>query len=158
MATEIERKFLVDPARWQPADAGERLVQGYLSSTPERTVRVRIAGTHATLTIKGLTRGIARRELEYPIPLADAEVMLDELCERPLIDKRRHREAFAGKTWEIDVFAGDNAGLVVAELELAREDEPFERPPWVTDEVSDDPRYYNAALIKAPFATWPSRR
>ncbi len=129
MAQEIERKYLVDTARWTPRDAGEQLVQGYLSSIPERTVRVRVAGERAWLTIKGLTRGVTRTELEYPVPVADATVMLRELCERPLIEKRRHRELVAGKTWEVDVFAGDNAGLVIAELELADEHEVFDALP-----------------------------
>jgi CYTH domain-containing protein len=155
MANEIERKYLVDTRRWIPSGAGELLVQGYLSTVPERTVRVRVAGPHAWLTIKGLTRGVTRLELEYPIPLDDATVMLRELCERPLIEKRRHREVFAGKTWEVDVFMGENDGLVVAELELASESEAFEPPPWLGEEVSHDPRYYNASLRRAPFTTWP---
>lgn len=154
MGTEIERKFLVDVTRWTPSDAGELLVQGYLSSVPERTVRVRIAGDHAKLTVKGLTKGISRLELEYDIPVADAELMLRELCERPLIEKRRHREPVGGSVWEIDVFAGDNAGLVIAELELASADESFERPVWLRDEVSHDPRYFNANLLRAPYSTW----
>ncbi len=157
MAQEIERKYLVDVARWKPSDAGELLVQGYLSSVAERTVRARIAGDHATLTIKGLTKGVTRAEFEYAIPVADATIILRDLCERPLIEKRRHRELVAGKTWEVDVFAGDNLGLVVAELELASEAETFELPPWVLDEVSHDPRYYNANLLKAPYTTWGPR-
>jgi adenylate cyclase len=154
VAQEIERKFLVDTLRWQPAGAGVVFRQGYLSSHPERTVRVRISGDAAKLTIKGLTAGISRLELEYEIPLADAEQLL-ALCERPLIDKVRHAEQHGGKTWEIDVFHGENEGLVIAELELASEDEPFTAPPWAIEEVSHDPRYYNASLVKAPYRTWP---
>lgn len=154
VAQEIERKFLVDTLRWQPAGAGAVFRQGYLSSHPERTVRVRISGDAAKLTIKGLTAGISRLELEYELPLADAEQLL-ALCERPLIDKVRHTEQHEGKTWEIDVFHGDNEGLVLAELELASEDEPFTAPPWAFEEVSHDPRYYNANLVKAPYRTWP---
>jgi adenylate cyclase len=153
MAQEIERKFLVDVSRWRPAGPGVTFRQGYLSSQPERTVRVRLEGDAAKLTIKGISTGLSRLELEYPIPRADAEQLL-ALCERPLIDKVRHTEQHDGKTWEIDVFAGDNEGLVVAELELASEDESFTTPPWVTEEVSHDPRYYNANLIKAPYRTW----
>jgi adenylate cyclase len=154
MPSEIERKFLVDTARWVPRDAGQLLVQGYLSSVPERTVRVRLAGERAQLTIKGKSEGIVRSEFEYEIPVEHARVMLDELCERPFIEKRRHREDVGGRTWEIDVFAGDNTGLVVAELELDAADEVFELPAWVTAEVSDDPRYYNANLLRAPYRTW----
>jgi adenylate cyclase len=154
MATEIERKFLVDVARWQPGDEGTAFEQGYLSSHKERTVRVRIEGTRATLTIKGLTTGVTRAEYEYEIPVDDAAVMLRDLCERPLISKRRHLERYEGKTWEIDVFHGDNEGLVIAEIELTSESEPFAVPPWAIEEVSHDPRYYNANLVRAPYRTW----
>ena len=106
MAKEIERKFLVDTALWRAMAAGTLYRQGYLSSVNERVVRVRIAGDRGFLTIKGLTTGVSRLEFEYPIPLADATVMLDQLCERPLIEKTRYREVFAGWTWEIDVFTG----------------------------------------------------
>lgn len=153
MGQEIERKFLVDVARWRPAGAGVAFRQGYLSSHPERTVRVRLEGDAGKLTIKGETSGVSRLELEYEIPRADAEQLL-ALCERPLIEKVRHTEEHAGKTWEIDVFGGENEGLVVAELELGSEDEPFERPPWALAEVSHDPRYYNASLVRAPYRTW----
>lgn len=154
MGLEIERKYLVDVSRWRPRGPGVALRQGYLSSVPERTVRVRIEGERAVITVKGKTSGISRIELEYHIPVADARVMLDELCERPLIEKTRHRETHAGKAWDIDVFAGDNAGLVIAEIELGSETEPFEVPPWATADVSDDPRYFNASLIKRPYRTW----
>ena len=154
MGHEIERKFLVDTARWAPRDAGTHLVQGYLSSHPDRVVRVRIAGDAAKLTIKGRTTGITRTELEYDIPVVDAQTMLDAMCERPLIDKHRYTEDVAGRTWEIDVFHGDNAGLVIAEIELGSEADTVEVPPWATREVSDDPRYFNANLLKAPFSTW----
>jgi adenylate cyclase len=153
VAQEIERKFLVDLQRWRPAGPGVAFRQGYLSSHPERTVRVRISGGAGKLTIKGLTSGVSRLELEYAIPLADAEQLL-ALCERPLIDKVRHTEQHEGKAWEIDVFGGDNEGLVIAELELGSEDEPFTTPPWAIEEVSHDPRYYNASLVKAPYRTW----
>jgi adenylate cyclase len=153
MAAEIERKFLVDTALWKPHGSGTLYRQGYLSSTKERVVRVRLAGDSAKLTIKGETSGITRVELEYDIPVTDAPALL-ELCEQPLIEKVRHVEVVGGKTWEVDVFLGANAGLVVAELELAAEDEPFERPPWVTKEVSGDPRYYNNNLIRHPFESW----
>ncbi|CAN5812746.1 CYTH domain-containing protein [soil metagenome] len=153
MGAEIERKFLVDTARWQPEGPGELYVQGYLSSAKERTVRVRREGDRAVITVKGPNQGVTRAEFEYAIPAADADAML-KMCEQPLIQKRRHKEKHDAHTWEIDVFAGENAGLVVAEIELASETEAFEKPAWVGREVSDDPRYYNASLIKAPYSTW----
>ena len=153
MAIEIERKFLVDTAAWRPRDAGVYFKQGYLNSQRERVVRVRLHGESAKLTIKGITTGVTRAEFEYDVPVGDAIALL-EMCEQPLIEKRRHLEPFAGKTWEIDVFLGDNAGLVIAELELAHEAEAFERPSWLGDEVSGDPRYYNNNLLARPFKTW----
>jgi adenylate cyclase len=152
MASEIERKFRVT-AEWRPRDAGTLIVQGYLSSVPERVVRVRRAGDTAKLTVKGKTTGITRAEFEYEIPVADVDALL-ALCEVPLIEKRRHVEEHGGKRWEIDEFLGVNAGLVVAELELASAEEAYERPPWLGEEVSDDPRYYNNNLIARPFSTW----
>ena len=154
MAKEIERKYLVKPGAWTPRDAGTHFKQGYLNSQKERVVRVRIEGDEARLTIKGLTRGVTRCEFEYGIPVEDAAILLDSLCEHPLIDKHRHKEVHFGKTWEIDVFHGSNEGLVVAELELASEDEKFERPAWVVAEVSGDPRYFNSNLLKNPYSHW----
>lgn len=153
MGSEIERKFLVDAAQWAPRDAGTPYTQGYLSSAKERTVRVRKEGERAVLTVKGPTRGVSRAEFEYPIPLADAEAMF-ALCEQPLIEKVRHTEDHGGRTWEIDVFAGDNAGLVVAEVELPDENALVDVPPWAIHEVSHDPRYYNANLIANPYKNW----
>lgn len=157
MGKEIERKFLVDTMAWQPRDAGTHYKQGYLSTVKERVVRVRIEGEQARLTIKGSSVGVTRSEFEYAIPLADAQQLLDGLCEQPLIDKHRHKEVYGGKTWEIDVFHGDNGGLVVAEIELASEDEPFERPAWAVQEVSSDPRYFNSNLQKHPYKDWSKR-
>lgn len=153
MAEEIERKFLVTTREWRTGDATEYR-QGYLSLDKERTVRVRIAGDRAYLTIKGITRGATRREYEYPIPVDEAGEMLDELCRHPLIEKRRYRLQHAGQIWEIDEFFGDNTGLVVAEVELEREDQRFEHPPWLGEEVTDDPRYYNANLVENPYRNW----
>lgn len=154
MGTEIERKFLVNVAAWTPQGAGLRYTQGYLSTDKERVVRVRIEGERAKLTIKGITQGLSRAEFEYELPMADARQLLDHLCHRPLIDKHRHVEWHAGKRWEIDVFHAENEGLVVAELELGSEEETFESPPWVGDEVSHDPRYFNANLQKHPYRDW----
>ncbi len=154
MAKEIERKFLVTSGAWVPRDEGIHFKQGYLNTQKERVVRVRIDGARAKLTIKGVTTGVTRSEFEYPIPVEDAAILLDNLCEKPLIDKHRHREVHGGKTWEIDVFHGDNEGLVLAEIELTSENEPFDRPDWVAEEVSGDPRYFNSNLLKHPFKSW----
>lgn len=155
MGQEIERKFLVLDERWRDgADAGERLRQGYLANNLRASVRVRIGGGRARLNIKGATLGVERLEFDYPLPLDDAEQLLDSLCERPLIDKTRYRVVHGGHSWEVDVFEGDNAGLVVAEIELAAADEAFERPPWLGQEVSDDPRYYNVCLVTHPYKDW----
>jgi len=155
MATEIERKFLVTDDAWRAAaDAGTLFRQGYLVGATHASVRIRIEGNRGNLNIKSATLGVQRLEYEYPIPLAEAQEMLDRLCEKPLIEKTRYLVPYGGHTWEVDVFHGDNEGLVVAELELAREDEPFERPPWVGEEVSGEPRYYNVCLAKHPFKAW----
>jgi adenylate cyclase len=153
MATEIERKFLVTSEAWRLGAVGRRLVQGYLGRDPERSVRVRIDGAGGFVTIKGKTLGASRAEFEYPIPLADAEAML-QLCLTPLIDKTRYRVVVDGKHWEIDEFGGDNAPLVIAELELSSEDEAFARPPWLGEEVTHDPRYFNSQLTISPYSRW----
>jgi len=154
MATEIEHKFLVDTKLWRPLGAGVHYRQGYLSSLKERVVRVRIAGDHGFLTIKGITTGFSRLEFEYSIPREDAAVLLDELCERPLIEKTRYREITAGRIWEIDVFHGDNEGLVVAEVEVANPADSIVLPPWAGAEVSSDARYFNNNLIANPYKKW----
>jgi len=129
------------------------LRQGYLNRDKERTVRVRIAGSRAYLTIKGLTRGVSRPEFEYEIPLHDGEALLT-LCDGTPLEKDRYTLQHAGATWEIDEFLGANAGLVIAEIELKDERQKFERPSWLSIEVSDDPRYFNSSLIAAPYGTW----
>ena len=154
MGKEIERKYLVDLAAWKPLDAGIHFKQGYLNAQKERVVRVRIEGATAKLTIKGVTTGVTRSEFEYGIPVEDAAILLDNLCEQPLIDKHRHKEVHNGKTWEVDVFHGLNQGLVVAEIELASEDEKVELPAWALKEVSSEARYFNSNLLKNPFSTW----
>lgn len=155
MATEIERKFLVPAGAWHPQPGtGTLYRQGYLSSDLQRIVRVRIAGDAAFLTVKGETQGISRLEFEYPIPVADAATMLDELCPRPFVEKRRYQERYAGLVWEIDVFEGDNAGLILAEVELPTPTTPIVLPPWVGREVSNDPRYFNSNLVAHPFKRW----
>lgn len=155
LAREVERKFLIRDESWREhADEGQRMRQGYLIGAARASIRVRTAGEQAWLNIKSATLGVERREYEYPVPLADAEEMLAELCERPLIEKVRYELAWGGHTWEIDVFEGENAGLIVAEIELADAEEAFERPPWLGEEVSDDPRYYNVCLIHHPYSQW----
>jgi CYTH domain-containing protein len=154
MGEEIERKFLVLGDLWRETAEGTRYRQGFLSTEPERTVRVRVAGPRGSITVKGKNVGARRAEFEYEIPMADAEQMLDTLCKRPLIEKVRYTLAIGPHTWEIDVFEGDNAGLVVAEIELSREDEAFEKPDWVGNEVTDDPRYFNSNLVANPYRTW----
>ena len=155
MATEIERKFLVNGDSWRDAVLSqERIMQGYLANNQNATVRVRVKGEQAFLTIKGAARGISRSEYEYPIPVSDAEAMLAELAVSPPIDKVRYRVRHGDQVWDLDVFAGDNAGLVMAELELEHEDQPFDLPDWAGTEVSGDPRYYNVHLARHPYKHW----
>ncbi|RJG05859.1 CYTH domain-containing protein [Noviherbaspirillum cavernae] len=154
MGVEIERKFLVRDDRWRTLGQGILLRQGYLSSHPDRVVRVRIEGDEATLTIKGRTQGATRSEWEYPIPMTDARELLGDLCERPIIEKYRYRIQHNGMTWELDEFLGDNAGLVVAEIELEREEQSFSKPDWLGVEVTGDARYYNANLLRHPYTQW----
>jgi adenylate cyclase len=153
MGREIERKFLVQGDVWKREGAATAMRQGYLSTDPERVVRVRVEGDQAALTIKGKSAGAVRGEWEYAIPVADAEELL-ALCPRPLIEKSRHRITHAGMLWEVDEFYGDNAGLVVAEIELQSEDQQFEKPDWVAEEVTQDARYYNSNLLKHPYCNW----
>ena len=154
MAQEIERKFLIQDASIVDSLACERLTQGYLSHDKNATVRVRLAGHQGWLTIKGKTVGATRSEFEYPVPQEDARQMLDELCTAGVIDKTRYRLPQGELCWEIDVFHGDNDGLIVAEIELPSEDTPFDRPAWLGEEVTGDPRYYNSALSSTPFNQW----
>jgi len=154
MDIEIERKFLVKGDGWKAA-AGEGFVcrQGYLVAAPDKTVRVRIIGEHAFLTIKGPTSGISRSEFEYEIPEADAEALL-ALCGRAVVVKKRYFIEYGGMTWELDVFSGANEGLVMAEIELESEEQGFDIPDWLGEEVSGDIRYYNACLARNPFSEW----
>ena len=154
MGREIERKFLVKGEAWRGQAPGVLYRQGYLCGAKERTVRVRVAGEKAFLTIKGLTVGAARAEYEYEIPVSDGQAMLDDLAEKPLIEKIRYKIPYEGLTWEVDEFLGDNAGLIVAEVELDSEDQTFVKPDWIGEEVSDDPRYFNSNLVRHPFRQW----
>ncbi|HOY67741.1 MAG TPA: CYTH domain-containing protein [Candidatus Ozemobacteraceae bacterium] len=157
MAKEIERKFLVRGEDWKAHGPGVPCRQGYLSRLPERTVRVRVLGNRGYLTVKGATIRASRPEFEYEIPVADAKTLLAELCEKPLIEKRRFVVEYAGRRWEVDEFFGENLGLVVAEVELESEDAQIELPPWVDREVTDDPRFYNASLAAHPYRSWKTR-
>lgn len=155
MATEIERKFLLSSNEWRKqADKGVAYKQGYFGDMGNASVRVRLQGDKAYLNIKSATLRIRRLEFEYPIAFDEAEEMLEKLCEKPLIKKTRYHLDFAGHTWSIDEFFGENEGLVVAEIELQDENEVFEKPAWLGDEVSEDSRYYNVCLVKNPYQKW----
>ena len=160
MGKEIERKFLVKQDGWRRNATPARYRQGYLSLDQERIVRVRtvlheVSGeAKGYVTIKGKTVGAGRAEYEYEIPVHDAQELLDNLCRQPLIEKIRYRLPQGALTWEIDEFLGENAGLVVAEIELEDADQPFESPDWVGEDVTDDPRYSNASLVDNPYAHW----
>lgn len=146
---EIERKYLVDKTLWKSIEKGspKTIKQGYLSKSIESTVRVRIKGTKGYLTIKGKTEGISRDEYEYEIPLDEAQEMLKKFCPK-FIDKDRYEINIKGHVWEVDVFAGNLEGLILAEIELQDESESFHLPDWVTEDVSEDANYYNAVLIE----------
>ena len=155
MGLEIEHKFLVRSADWRrDVTRSCRFRQGYLGDSPAASVRVRIEGESANLNVKGMTIGVQRPEFEYPIPLADADALLDQLCRKPLIEKIRHFVPFEGHVWEVDEFLGDNAGLVVAEIELETIGETFALPPWAGAEVSGLERYYNVSLVTYPYRDW----
>jgi adenylate cyclase len=150
---EIERKFLVNKKKWTPDKSGVRMVQGYLSTDLERTIRVRIAGEKAFLTIKGKPVGIKRIEMEYEIPVNEAEVLL-RMCKDTPVKKTRYYENRGDITWEIDLFEGENSGLLLAEVELENETQKVDLPDWIEKEVSDDPRYFNSYLTQYPFSRW----
>jgi adenylate cyclase len=156
MADEIERKFIVDQPDWQAhADvvAVTDIDQGYLCADNEKSVRVRVSDSSATLTIKGPTKGISRQEFEHEISMDEARVLL-ELCGALRVSKRRYEVRHAGRDWEVDVFSGRNEGLVVAEIELEDTGEAPDKPLWAGPEVSEDPRYYNSNLAQVPYCEW----
>ncbi len=156
VAHEIERKFLVSSDAWRGGE-GALYRQGYLVNSASHTVRVRLSDEGAWLTIKGQHEGLTRPEFEYPIPISDAEEMLATLCDGSLVEKTRYRVPVGEHVWEVDEFHGDNAGLVLAEIELEHEGQTFEGPEWLGEEVSDDPRYYSGCLSKEPFSGWDRR-
>lgn len=155
MGREIERKFLLCSEAWrEQVRDSVHLVQGYLLRGERSAIRVRISGEAAALNVKHTLDGIERLEYDYAIPLADAREMLEHVAQRPLIDKTRHHVVYGGLLWEIDEFHGENAGLLVAEIELASAEQAFDRPEWVGEEVSADPRYYNSNLSRHPYSQW----
>jgi adenylate cyclase len=154
MGKEIERKFLVKDVKWKAAAKGTLYRQGYLSSVKERVVRVRTIENKGFLTIKGITKGVSRSEFEYEISVEDADTMLDEICEKPIIEKKRYKIRVGALIFEVDEFFGENEGLVVAEVELGDEKQKIDLPDWIGTEVSGDPRYFNSNLILHPFKKW----
>lgn len=154
MGVEIERKFLVKGDAWKTLGVAHNYKQGYLNATKERTVRVRMVEEDGYVTIKGPRTGAARAEYEYPIPGADAQEIIETLCEKPIVEKIRRKIPFGGFIWEVDEFLGVNAGLVVAEIELKDEAQAFEKPDWIGEEVTEDPRYSNSNLVRKPFSAW----
>lgn len=157
MGKEIEKKFLIAGDEWRKLAEGVPYRQGYLSTVKERTVRVRTIGKTGYLTIKGLTVGATRLEYEYEISVSDSNEMLDDLCEKPIIEKNRYKVEFAGLIWEIDEFFGENEGLVYAEVELTSEDQEINKPVWIGDEVTGDPRFFNSNLIAHPYSKWENK-
>lgn len=156
MAQEIERKFLLDDPNWRPDVEGERYIQAYLCESESLVTRVRLKQDAALLTLKSNTAGIRRNEFEYAIPYQDGQQLV-ELCTGAPIIKTRYKIPFDGKSWEVDVFDGDNKGLVIAEIELADEKETFATPAWLGKEVTDDPKFYNKNLTLYPFARWTAK-
>ena len=154
MAKEIERKFLINLDKIGPLKNGNTIRQGYISTTDNTVVRIRITGEKAYLTLKGQNKGNTRSEFEYEIPINDAQDIMTELCSGPLVEKTRYLIVHAGHTWEVDIFHGDNEGLVVAEIELESEETAFELPHWISKEVSGDSKYYNSSLLDNPFKHW----
>lgn len=154
MAKEIERKFLVIGNKWRELAKGTHYRQGYLNSIKERTVRIRTIDDKAYLTVKGPTVGVTRMEFEYEIPYNDCVEMLDNLAEKPIIEKSRYKIKSGDLVWEIDEFFGVNEGLIVAEVELNSEEQKFEKPEWIGEEISGDPRYFNSNLVNNPYTTW----
>lgn len=155
MATEIERKFLLLNDNWRGnVHDKKKIRQGYLANTEHGSVRIRVADSEASLNIKSMTIGVTRTEYEYPIPVKDAEELLKNLCIGPLVVKTRYYLELGKHLWEIDVFEGENSGLVVAEIELTHPREEFLRPEWLGEEVTEDERYYNFALVNHPYKDW----
>ena len=157
MGKEIERKFLIDISKIESPGSGSHIKQGYISTTDNTAVRVRVKGDIAYLTLKGENKGATRPEFEYDIPIDDANEIIKELCSGPIIDKTRYLVEHGSHTWEVDVFHGDNDGLIVAEVELESETEAVDLPNWVISEVTGQVEYYNSSLIDNPFSKWSKK-
>jgi adenylate cyclase len=156
MAKEIERKFRLRSDAWRAeVKCSTLLLQGYLANTARASIRVRVGGECALLSVKSMQPGLSRDEYEVPLPVADAREMLARLCEGIAVEKWRHIVPHAGSEWEIDEFLGENAGLVIAELELESETASFEYPAWLGPEVTHEERYYNFRLSQKPYRHWP---
>ena len=151
---EIERKYLVISDEWKGKSQGVLYRQGYLSTNPERTVRVRLEGEQGKFTIKGEKKSGAGDEYEYNIPGDEAAYIIDHLCIKPVIEKMRYKIEYKGNNWEVDEFFGENLGLILAEIELDSVDQSFEKPPWIGEDVTEDPKYKNANLVRKPFSRW----
>lgn len=158
MGKEIEKKYLVTDDSYKRLAQPKLYRQGYLSSSPDRVVRVRIVDDKAFITIKGPASGATRDEYEYEIPREDAQEMLNNLCEKPIIEKHRYIIDYSGRKWEVDEFHGENEGLVITEIELEDINQEYEMPLWVGEEVTADQRYANSNLIKNPFSKWHKNR
>ncbi len=156
MPQEIERKYLVKGDRWRSLTDGVFYCQGYIATVGKQTVRIRIIGDRGWLTIKGASQGKTRSEFEYQIPVEEAKEILDTLCARPLIEKKRYKIVQNNLIWEVDEFLGENQGLIIAEVELESEDQEIILPDWIDREVTD-PKYYNANLVKHPYSTWENK-
>ncbi len=154
MGIEIERKFLVKDISYRQLAKGVYYKQGYLSSNPDSTIRIRVIEQKAYFTIKGINNGISRLEFEYEMPVEDADEIIDKLCQKPIIEKYRYKLIHEGFIWEVDEFLGDNAGLVIAEIELPSKDKVFLKPDFVGEEVTSDLRFYNSNLVEKPFKSW----
>jgi len=154
MGKEVERKFLVKDSSYKNLCSGKLFKQGYLLSNLDKTVRVRLIDNKGFITIKSKISDLARDEFEYEITFTDAEEILQKICEKPIIEKTRYTYNYKGHTWEIDEFHGENEGLIVAEIELEDENESFEMPEWIGEEVTFDSRYINSYLVKNPYKNW----
>lgn len=157
MAKEIERKFLMKNNEWRGLVKPTRYCQAYLNDKNGPTVRIRVQGEKAFLTLKGPTKNGSRLEYEYEVPLEDGMEIIENLATSPVVEKYRYAIPYRGFIWEVDEFLGENSGLIFAEIELTKVDQEFEKPSWIGNEVTDDPRFYNSNLAANPFSQWPDR-